>query len=358
MSVNTVMSRQEEPRRSILMVGTFLGTSGNLGVADQLAARLRGAGWTVLTTSSARQRLTRLADMVGTTVRRRAEYDLAQVDVYSGHAFVWAEAVCQTLQLLGKPFILTLHGGGLPAFAARWPGRVRRLLGAAAAITAPSAYLVDQMRAYGRSPQLLPNPVDLSLYQFRRRGRPSARLVWVRSFHQLYNPQMAVRALALVRRDCADAHLTMVGPDKGDGSLQQTQALAGELGVAANVTFTGRLSAREVAAQLDRADVFLNTTTVDNTPLSVLEAMASGLCVVSTNVGGLPYLLTHLDNALLVGSNDHDAMARDIVSLCGNGWLADRLSARGRATSAGADWTAVLPQWDRLLRETAVLEMA
>src|SRR6185436_16069131 len=98
--------------------------------------------------------------------------------------------------------------------------------------------------------------------------------------------------------------LTMIGPDKGDGSLQQTQRVAGERGVVNHISFVGGVPKREVPERLSHADIFLNTTNVDNTPVSVLEAMACGLCVVNTNVGGLPYLLEHEEDALLVPPAD------------------------------------------------------
>ena len=58
-------------------------------------------------------------------------------------------------------------------------------------------------------------------------------------------------------------------------------------------------------------DIFLNTNVVDNTPVSVLEAAASGLVPVATAVGGVPKLLTDDVDSLLVASGDDEAMALD-----------------------------------------------
>ena len=79
-----------------------------------------------------------LPDMLATVWTRRCDYDIAQIDVYSGAAFFWAEAVAFALRRLGKPYVLTLHGGALPDFAREWPRRTRRLLESAAAVTAPA----------------------------------------------------------------------------------------------------------------------------------------------------------------------------------------------------------------------------
>src|SRR5690606_6982436 len=151
----------------VLLVGTYVTHAHNHSVGEDLGTRLRAAGWQVTMTSHATGRLARLADMLATTWRTRDRYDVAQVDVYRGLAFGWAEAVCARLRRLDKPYVLTLHGGNLPMFAERWPGRVRRLLGSAEAVTTPSRYLLEAMAPYQEGMRLVPNPVDLASYPFR-----------------------------------------------------------------------------------------------------------------------------------------------------------------------------------------------
>src|SRR5436190_13095336 len=108
----------------LLIIGNFLSASGgSRGVCEELALRLTNNGCNVVTASGKPAKLARLTDMLTTVARRRNAYALAQVDVYSGAGFFWAEAVCCTLRCLGKPYVLTLHGGNLPEFAARWPRR-------------------------------------------------------------------------------------------------------------------------------------------------------------------------------------------------------------------------------------------
>jgi glycosyltransferase involved in cell wall biosynthesis len=145
----------------------------------------------------------------------------------------------------------------------------------------------------------------------------------------------------------------MVGPDK-DGSLATTQAYARDRGIAARVTFTGGIPKADVPRQFDRADIFLNTATIDNAPVSVMEAMAAGLCIVSTDTGGLPHLLTHDHDALLVPPGDAEAMAAAVRRLVGEPGLAERLSRNARATAEKHAWDRVLPLWEALLARVAV----
>jgi glycosyltransferase involved in cell wall biosynthesis len=291
--------------------------------------------------------------MLGTIWSRRRDYAIAQVDVYSGAAFVWAESAAALLRRMGKPHVLTLHGGNLPAFAARWPGRVARLLRGAGAVTSPSRYLARSLERFRGDIRVIPNPLDTELYPFRPRTALVPRLVWVRAFHRMYNPALALSALLEVRRRHPDATLTMIGPDKGDGSLAEVRSECSRLGLAECVSLPGAVSKREIPARLSCGDVFLNTTDVDNAPVSVLEAMACGLCVVSTDAGGMPDLAVNDENALLVPRRDASAMAAAVARLLGNSDLAARISRNARTRALECDVARVLEGWREVFSEMA-----
>jgi glycosyltransferase involved in cell wall biosynthesis len=342
------------PQVPSLLVGTFcVHVTGTSAVARELGVRLERSGWAARTTSGCRGRWLRLADMVSTAWLSRRDYSVATVDVFSGRAFVWAEIVCWVLGRLGKPYILTLRGGNLPAFARREPDRVSRLLGGAAAVTAPSPYLRELMRPYRQDLVVLPNPLDVAAYTFTPRWRPRPRLIWLRSFHRVYNPCLAVRAAARLAAGFPDVSLLMIGPDKGDGSLQQARRTAAELGIAERVVFIPGVPKSDVASWLARGDIFLNTSRVDNTPVSVMEAMATGLCIVSTSVGGIPYLLDDGGDALLVPSDDAPALDGAVRRILTDHPLAGQLSCNARRKAETWDWPAVLPAWQELLQRVA-----
>jgi glycosyltransferase involved in cell wall biosynthesis len=339
---------------SILLIGNYRpGPAGASTVGHQLADRLRRRGWPVRTTSARAGRAARLTDMVATVWSRRREFEVAQVDVFSGPAFVWAEVVCRSLAWAGKPYILTLHGGGLPAFAARWPSRVRRLLGSAHAVTTPSDYLRAELAGYRGDLRVLPNAIDLEAYRFRPRTSLRPTLVWLRAFHDVYQPDLAPAVIARLRDSYPSVRLAMVGRDEGDGSRERTLRVAEHLGVTSALELPGGVPKSEVPGWLDRGDIFLNTARVDNAPVSILEAMASGLCVVSTNPGGIPHLLRHEADALLAPCGDADALATEVQRLLSDPELATRLSCAGRQRAERHAWPKILPQWEALLTEAA-----
>lgn len=344
--------RESRTSPSILMVGNFFTAGATRAISEELALRLRADGWRVLLTSNKRIRVLRICDMLASTLVQRGRYEIAHIDVFSGQGFTWAECVCWMLRCVRRPYLLTLHGGALPEFAGTQTLRVKRLLNSAEAVTAPSAYLQEAMTHYRKDILLIPNALDLSQYDFRPRRRPQPHLIWLRAFHKIYNPEMAVRIVALARQAAPEIRLTMIGPDKGDGQFQRTKQLADRLGLLDRIEFIPGVVKADVPRYLQSGDIFLNTSTVDNTPVSVLEAMACGLCVVSTDVGGLRYLLTHEHDALIAPSADENGMTSAVLRILNDAALSTRLSENARRKVAQLDWSVVLPLWEELFKTT------
>ena len=335
--------------RPTLLIGNHLSRHGHtVKVCEELASRLRAAGWPILTASDRLSPLSRLADMTATIWRERRNFEVAQVDVYSGRAFLWAEAAAYSLRALGKPFALALHGGALPQFAERWPLRVRRLLALPGEVTTPSRYLAEAFVALRPDIRVIPNAIDAAGQRPRERSTPAPRLIWLRAFHEIYNPVLAIETLSELRRGVPDATLRLIGPDKGDGSLERARQTAERAGLKGAVAFEGLVDKRLVPERLSAADIFLNTSRIDNLPVSVLEAMAGGLCIVSTRVGGIPDFLEHERDALLVAPGDAPAMAAAVRRILTEPGLAARLSRNARRKAADFDWSVALPRWERL----------
>jgi glycosyltransferase involved in cell wall biosynthesis len=353
-AVTSSECRTTRGQKNLLLVGNFLSeTVGSRHVCEDLAAQLRSAKWNVQTTSAYAPPLARTLDMLHTTWTRRGTYDTVHVDVFAGRAFRWEEAVCWLLRFTGKPFIVTVRDGGFPQFAEQNSRRVRQLLRRASAVTVPSQYLRSQLTPYCDDIVIIPNPLELAKYTFRLRSPANPRLIWLRAFHRVYNPILAAQTTQLLRDEFPDVHLYMIGRDKGDGSQQEFEREVQKVGLTSHVTVVGGVAKHDVPRWMNAGDIFLNTTTVDNTPVSVLEAMACGLCVVTTDVGGIPYMLQHEENALLVCSGDAQAMANSVRRVLTENELAERLSRQARITTELCDWSVVLPRWERLLSRVA-----
>jgi glycosyltransferase involved in cell wall biosynthesis len=335
---------------AVLLVGNFVPASSTYGsVSQELAGRLECAGWRVLRTSYQQRKALKVADMLRTCWTERNRFDVAHVEVYSGNAFIWAEAVCGLLRRLGKPYIIGLHGGNLPNFLRERITRGRKLLESAFAVISPSPYLQDAFSDCRPDVQLMPNALDLSSYPRRLRHRAEPKLVWLRAFRSMYAPEVAVEAFASIAADFPGASLMMIGPDREDGSLDRTKALAQHLGVTGRVSFITGVPKPEVASYLAKADIFLNTSTIDNAPVSVIEALSCGLCVVSTKVGGIPHLLQDERDSLLVPVDAGITMGAAVRRILTEHGLSAKLSENAMQKAMAFDWSTVLPRWHRLL---------
>jgi len=333
----------------ILMIGNYLNSPRhNKNVWQALAERLPSVGWQVITTSTKESQILRLLDMLMTIVTKQNKYGLAQIDVFSGKAFIYAEYCARLLSLLKKPFVLTLHGGGLPSFAEQHPQRIHQLLSLATEVVTPSPYLQQSLSKHNNHIKVIPNGIDISGIPYKPRKSFPPNFIWIRAFHQTYNPELAVKVLSLLTKDYPNAKLAMVGPDKGDGSLQSVNSLATKLDVQDHLTILPAVPNKKVPALLDQADIFINTTNYDTAPRSLLEAMANGLCVVSTNVGGIPWMITDGQDGLLVSPGDEHGMTNSIRKLLEHSELATSISESARRTAERHDWSHVIPEWDNL----------
>jgi glycosyltransferase involved in cell wall biosynthesis len=314
-----------------------------------VADALHTSGYEVTTVSAHVNRYMRLAEIVAVLVRNRRSFDALVLQVYGGPSFVVEDIASRLGQYFGQPIVMVLHGGAMPAFMARFPRWSRRVLSRATILVAPSQFLARAVRPYGLQARVIPNTIALEAYEYRHRPRVQPRLFWMRSFHDTYNPMMAVRALARLKQSYPEAHLVMAGQDSG--SEVAVRQAAGELGLADSIEFPGFLDLAGKCRYGRNTDIFLNTNRIDNMPVAIVEAAAMGLPVVTTGVGGIPDLITNGETGLVVPDDDHEAMAAAIERLLTDDLLAARLSSAGRRLAERSSWRNVRPQWDATLED-------
>jgi glycosyltransferase involved in cell wall biosynthesis len=330
------------------MIGSQAGKVTSQGLI--VAGLLRREGYCVTTVSHASNRYVRLLDMIQTLLRRGPEFDVVILEVYGGRSLVVEEVTSRLCACRRIPLVMVLHGGNLPVFARRFPNSMRLLLKRADALIAPSKYLRDAMRPYGgENIAIIPNSLFEEDYPFRPRTHVEPRVLWMRSFHDVYNPEMALYVIAKLKTRYPTITLAMGGMDMG--RLEHCQRLARDLQLEQHVCFPGFLNLQRKQQEANRADIFLNTSRVDNMPVALLEAAAFGLPVVTTDPGGIPALFRHGENAFLVPNGAVDDMATHIDRLIQSPALAAKLSYGGRALAEGCFWSAVKPLWDQLLMD-------
>lgn len=250
-------------------------------------------------------------------------------------------------RLRGCRVVVNYRGGEADAFMNRSQAWVRPSLRRASAVIVPSGFLEWVFGKYGVATQVVPNIINLERFSAgAERAADAARapgpsVLVARNLEPLYDNETALRAFAIVARAHPGARLVVAGSGPLRDSLEQ---LARELGIAAAVRFTGRVDNAGMAALYRDADLMLNPSKVDNMPNSVLEALASGVPVVSTNVGGVPFMVEHGKTALLVPPQSPEAMAEAMLRLCAEPALAASLREAGLRYVQQYSWPNVRPR--------------
>jgi glycosyltransferase involved in cell wall biosynthesis len=251
-------------------------------------------------------------------------------------------------KLYGKRTILNYHSGEAEDHLQNWRTAVPTIR-LADVIVVPSGYLVDVFARFGLQARAIFNTVDTERFGYRERQPLRPVFLSTRLLEPLYNVACALRAFALVQARYPDARLTIAA----DGTLRgELERLAGDLRLRA-VDFIGFVPFAEMPALYDAADIYLNANDIDNMPSSLIECMAAGLSIVTTDAGGIPYIVVNEETGLLVACNDYEAMAASAIRLLEDATLATQMTARARNECNKYNWAAARCEWLRLYHELA-----
>ena len=261
---------------------------------------------------------------------------------WSWHLF--AAPAIWIARLRRVPVVVNYRGGEAAAFLARSGTSVRRSMRCVSRLIVPSAFLQQIFQKHGMAAEIVPNIVDLGRFHppgdVHRAHGAEPRILVARNLEPIYDNETALRAFALVRARWPQARLTIAGTGP---ELAHLRALAQTLGIAAGVGFVGRMD-RDAMARLYRdSDISLNPSRVDNTPNSVLESLASGVPVVSTSVGGVPFIVRDGVTALLVPPGEPKAMADAVLRLLQDATLYSQLREAGLSEVKRYTWERVAP---------------
>ena len=253
-------------------------------------------------------------------------------------------------KLYGKRTLLNYHSGEADDDLANWRSAVPTMRRFADVIVAPSGYLVDVFARHGLEAVSIFNFVDLARLPYRERREPAPVFLSNRNLEPLYNVGCILEAFALIQAELPEARLIVAG----DGAQRaMLEGRARELGLR-GVEFLGRVPPAEMGALYDRADIYLNSPNIDNMPGSIIEAYAAGLPVVTTDAGGIPYIVRHDETGLMVPSGDSDGMAAAALRLIREPGLAASLAGTAREECLSRYvWPAVEAEWLALYRQLA-----
>ena len=242
---------------------------------------------------------------------------------------------------LGKRVILNYHSGEADDHLTHWGARVHPFLRRVDEIVVPSVYLKKVFESHGYAARVVRNIIDLSTFDFHARQPLEPRLLSCRNLEAHYRVEDVLEAFALVQKQVPEATLLVAGYGSQASQLQQQ---AEKLGVE-GVDFLGRVEPEAIPSLYDRTDIFLNASVVDNQPISILEAFAAGLAVVTTPTGDIPWMLEQEQLGVLVPHRSPEAMAGAVVALLKSPDRASRMTERARKAVGRYTWEQVRPEW-------------
>jgi glycosyltransferase involved in cell wall biosynthesis len=291
-----------------------------------------------------------LPGYIGQLLARVPRYDIVHVFSASLWSYaLWTLPAILAARLWRKRLIVNYRDGRAAEHVTTWRTALPTLR-MADAIVCPSGYLVDVFRDFGLPARSIFNILDFGQFHYRDRAPLRPRFLTNRILEPLYNVECILRAFALVQRQRSDATLTIAHDGASRPALER---LARDLALHAT-TFLGTVDYARVPALYDDADLYVTTPYADCMPGSLLECFASGLPVIATRVGGIPYILSHGETGWLIEPDDHEGLAAAALRLIEDPDLSRSLTARARVEVRKYAWDGgVREQWLNLYEELA-----
>jgi glycosyltransferase involved in cell wall biosynthesis len=323
---------------------------GYLTAPEQLADLFEKNNISVIKTAYSQNKIFRLIHIVKTIFKKKARFHLAIIPLYGTAAAFYLQAITsRILKLLHKQIIMTVHGGSIPQRMQKDPARFLRSLKRADQIVAPSGFLQNELSRYNIQSTVIQNPIPIKDYPFILKNEFRPKLLWMRTFEDLYNPFMAIDVAVILSGKYGDFEMVMAGADKG--LLDPAKKYVQKKGIAAKVHFPGFISLGQKLEYARHYDFCISTNHIDNAPVSLVECMALGLVVISVNTGGLPYMIENNCNGFLVNPGDAAGMAYKIMELIEKPGHAHRVAQQARLYAEQFDESIVIKKWKQLLKK-------
>jgi glycosyltransferase involved in cell wall biosynthesis len=283
-------------------------------------------------------------------LREVRKYDVIHIFSASYLSFLIAPTPANFVsKLYGKKIVLNYHSGEAEDHLRRWRRSTLPILNLCDAIVVPSEYLVRVFASFGLKASAIFNIIELDKFAFRERNQLRPVFLSNRNLEPHYGVDCVLRAFARIQQQTPEASLTVVG----DGSQREAlEKLTTELNLQ-HTSFTGRVEHEQIYEHYTNADVFLNASRIDNQPLSILEAFACGLPVVTTNAGGIPDIVTDQKTGLVVAVDDCKTLAERATKLLCDRNMSITITKNAREECSKYTWEVVCEQWLRLYREVA-----
>jgi glycosyltransferase involved in cell wall biosynthesis len=334
--------------KRILVCGPIFDTpAGPSGQGGKLYTKLKSEGYTVYKRSKYRNKILRVADTLFFVIFHARKYDIILIQMFSNMAFIIDYLVINVAQILNKKTIPIIRGGAFVEFYNRFPNWIGGVLRKSSLVSSPSLFIGQFLKSKNIEVLNIPNFIETHKFPYSWNPTDEHKLLWVRAFTDIYKPEFAIKTVHKLKESFPNIKLTMVGPDMG--KLTYCKALINELGLNESIEITGSISNNELSHIYASHTIYINTTSYESFGVALIEAACTGIPVVSTDVGEIPFMWQNGEEMMIVKDNNLDAFSEAVKNLLLDKNAQTRLSKNARTKAEQFSWENVKPQWNKLL---------
>ena len=329
--------------KNLLLVGPIFFKNGYpVDQMGKLKFKLINEGYSVMSVSIYRNRLLRLLDTVFSMIFKFYSYDVVIIQCFSFKAFILEDIASFIASIFKKKVIITIRGGAFLVFSEKNPCWVKRVFNRANLITTPSIFLRNELHLLGYKINHTSNFIDIDRFDYNYKFNEAKKILWVRAFHEIYRPDLAIESFRIVKQKYPSATLTMIGPDQGD--LDKTLQLIKTHNLNDSIFILGIIDNIFLPDYYSEHSVFITTTKYESFGVAIFEAASSGIPIVSTCVGEIPFLWKDSHDILFSDGSPLD-FASKIFRVFEDRKLAENLSKNARENAEKHTWESVKNKW-------------
>lgn len=336
----------------IVIIGPiFDSPSGPRGEGGKLYTKLLQNNWKVYKRSKHKNKILRFFDTIFFLVFFSNKYDLILMQTFLGNAFK-LEFICFIIaKLLNKKYFSVIHGGAFIEFYEHnsfWSEYFFRRVDK---IITPSSFIKKYLESKHYEVEYIPNFIDKEKFPFNAMDNFDYRILWVRAFHDIYQPEFAIHLIAQLKKNYPNIHLTMIGPDHQPGKLEACQTLIDKLDLDDCIEIVGFVPNHDLYKFFHNHDIFINTTRYESFGVALLEAASCGIPIVSTGVGEIPILWKDEEEMLIIKENNVENLAAQVIRLLEDRCLRLKLKRNARIKVEQFFWDIIAIQWMQVLQK-------
>jgi glycosyltransferase involved in cell wall biosynthesis len=334
--------------KKVLICGAIYDTpSGPSGQGGKLFTVLKKDGYIVYKKSKLKNKILRPIDIALFLILQNKKYDIVIIQVASYKSFLINALTLIIAKMLNKRTISVIMGGAFTEFYDKYPRFVSQMLNKSTTLISPSKFIGDFLISKKLNVQYVPNFIDVSKFRYLWKPTSSLNLLWVRAFHDIYKPELAINAIHQLKDNFPDIKLTMIGPDLG--KLSFCKNLIKSLNLSDQIQILGPISNNLLNSIFSSHSIYLNTTSYESFGDALVEAACSGIPIVSTKVGEIPLNWVHNKELIMVEDNNLQELVIQIINLLNDPTFQLELSLNARKKAENFDWANIRNSWHQLL---------